>query len=43
MIFTDLTHSERKRRKEGKIIKIISHEITEVVGLFEKAKTLDMY
>ena len=28
----------RKRRKEGKIIKIISHEITEVVGLFEKSK-----
>ena len=28
----------RKRRKEGKIVKIISHEITEVVGLFEKSK-----
>lgn len=27
-----------KRRKEGSVVKIISHEITEVVGLFEKSK-----
>ena len=30
--------SEDSKRKEGKIVKIISHEITEVVGLFEKSK-----
>ena len=31
------------KRKEGKIVRIVSHQVKKIVGLYEKSKSLDLY
>ncbi|MCR5737890.1 MAG: ribonuclease R [Eubacterium sp.] len=38
MVLITVEAGQSGRRKEGKVVKILSHEITEVVGLFQKNK-----
>lgn len=38
MVLITVSDEVTGRRKEGKVVKILSHEITEVVGLMEKSK-----
>lgn len=38
LVLISVTDSDTGRRKEGKIVKVLSHEVTEVVGLMEKSK-----
>ncbi len=38
MVLITVEPNQTGRRREGKVIKVLSHEITEVVGLFQKSK-----